>query len=123
MPIILNTEPEKVERLEIGDSAILYTRASGDAVNRAFASAYDPETGEPLGDRVMRDLLASHIKGWENVVDAAGNPVPYSDEFAQTFVGALNFAHLRALEIAVLTYHTEAAASGKGSPDGSNGTG
>jgi hypothetical protein len=122
MPIILNTEPERVRRLEIGDSVILHTRATGDEVQKALEESMDRQTGRYDHTAAATVLMKRHIKGWENVFDCDGEPVPYGEDLIDIFVGGLVYAERLTLDAAITSSYVEAV-EGKGdSSSGLSGT-
>jgi hypothetical protein len=122
MPIILNTEPDKVRRLDIGDSVVLHTRATGDAVQAALEASMDSQTGRYDHRAAATSLMVSHVKGWENVLDSTGSPVPFSEDMVETFVTALGYSERLQIDAAITSSYVEAVEGKDDSASGSNGT-
>jgi hypothetical protein len=121
MPIILNTEPDRVRRLEIGDSVVLHTRATGDEVQSALDAAMDLKTGRYNHAAAATSLMLAHVKGWENVLDGAGDDVPFSADFVPTFVAALGYSERLQIDAAITSSYSEAVEGKADSVTGSNG--
>lgn len=122
MPIILNTEPEKVRRLAIGDSVVLHTRATGDEVQAALEASMDPKTGRYDHAAAASSLMRLHVKGWENVLDSSGADVPFSEEMVEVFVGALGYAERLRIDAAITSSYVEAVEGKDDSASGLSGT-
>lgn len=122
MPIVLNTEPTRIRRLDIGDSVILHTRATGDEVQKALEQSMDRETGQYDHTAAATKLMKTHVRGWENVIDADGNAVPYAEDFVETFVDALGYAERLRLDAAITSSYVEGVQGKDGSSSGLNGT-
>lgn len=122
MPIIIIKDTDEPERLEIGGSVLVYTRATGDEVERELAESQDPRTGERDVVAAGSALLLRHLVGWEGLTDAAGNEIPFSRDLVETVVRGLPYAVRTRLDAAIISGWREASASGKDSASGSSGT-
>ena len=122
MPIILNTEPTRVCRLTIGDSAILHTRATGDQVQKALEETMDRESGRYDHTASATLLMQRHVKGWENVLDCDSEPVEYSEEMVTVFVAALGYAERLKLDAAITSSYVEGVSGKDDSSSGLSGT-
>ena len=118
MPIVLATDPERIERLDVGGSVILHTRATGDEVDKVLRSHRDRATGETDHASAANELMERHVVGWENVLDAERNPVPFDASFVPQFVASLGFRERLLLDAAITSSFVEAAESGKDSAGG-----
>ena len=122
MPIILNTEPDKVRRLPIGDSVVLHTRATGDEVQAALEASMDSKTGRYNHAAAATSLMVTHVKGWENVLDSSGAGVPFSEEMVATFVSALGYSERLQIDAAITSSYVEAVEGKDDSASGLSGT-
>jgi len=113
MPIVLNTDPEKVYRLTIGDSVILHRRASGSDVSRAIEDARDPTTGRVDMQAMTTAVLTKFTVGWENVLDADDAQFEATPERVPLFVEMLGHTERSLLDSSICTSYREATASGK----------
>lgn len=122
MPIVLNTDPERRHRLEIGDSVIIYTRATGDEVQRAFDSTANPKTGGYDTPAAITQLMERHVCGWENVFDADHQPVPFSEDLVPLFVAGLGYSERLRIDKAITSAYVEGVEGKAVSSSGSSGT-
>jgi len=122
MPIILTADPERERRLSIGESVVVYTKATGDEVQAALESRMDRETGQYDYIGAESALMRSHIVGWEGVIDSLGNEVPFAQETVDIFVRGLGYADRQRIATAITATYIEAV-EGKGdSSSGLSGT-
>lgn len=112
MPIILTTEPDKVRRLEIGDSWIEYTRASGDEVRRVVEDSRDALGRADMG-AVAKTLMETHVVGWDGFACDNGDPLPFAKETVPVFVAALDYHLSLRLDSRITSAFVESADLGK----------
>lgn len=113
MPIILNTDPDEVHRLEIGDAWVEYTRANGDEFDRARVAHIDRETGEPDDEAAYTDVMVAHVTGWGGFLAANGEPLDFADDRVRVFVEVQSPIVRTLLKDAVSKLHMQAVSSGK----------
>jgi len=113
VPIVLIDDTQEQHRLEVGGSAILYTRATGEEVERALRDSRD-DSGLPDTVRAGSDLMVRHVVGWEGVQNSRGEDVPYGAGLVAKVIAALPYDVRLRLDAAIVSGWKAASDSGKG---------